>query len=423
MKISFVGLGKLGLPLATSFAANGVEVLAIDKNEELIQKLNNDEVPWVESQMPEMLKQARPNITYVNSYSDIASTDVTVILVNTPSIKKDGSFSNLYVEQTIESICKELVKAGKKGHHFILSSTVMPGSIEGTFIPLIESLTGWEFNKHQFGFSHVPDFVAIGQIYHDFANPDFLMIGSSTKAYASEAKELYLNIIVKGTPIKILSLAEAELAKVALNAYITTKISFANYLGILAKKLNPNINVDTVTETIALDKRIGNKYFKAGNSYGGTCFPRDTWAFIRVSESVGLDAPQMKANEAINNAVDGELISSILKKEPFRIGIVGCGFKPGTSVVTEGLATKIVKRLSKYGMTFQCYDFEESAIKNLREDNPKAKIISHSTIKTVYQSSDVVIWCVNDPKYLEASYNGTVALFNDDQIIDPWRLR
>ena len=85
----------------------------------------------------------------------------------------------------------------------------------------------------------------------------------------------------------------AELSKVAYNAYITTKISFANYLGILAEKVDSTINVDNVTNTIGLDARIGTKYFKAGGPYGGTCFPRDTWAFEKISEKVGLSSAHM----------------------------------------------------------------------------------------------------------------------------------
>ena len=204
-------------------------------------------------------------------------------------------FSNIYVEQSLISLCKNFVENGKKSHHFILSSTVMPRSIKDTFIPLIESITGWTLNK-EFGFSYVPDFVAIGKIIKDFENPDFLLIGSSDSYYADEAEKIYLRTIKNNPKVCKLNL-EAELSKVALNAYITTKISFANYLGILAEKVDSTINVDNVTNTIGLDARIGTKYFKAGGPYGGTCFPRDTWAFEKISEKVGLSSAHMLANE------------------------------------------------------------------------------------------------------------------------------
>ena len=136
-KISFVGLGKLGLPLATNFAKNGHKVLAIDKNSRLIEILTAGKEPWLEVGLLNNIKKARKNISYTTGYVGVADTDITIILVNTPSIKKDGSFSNLFVEQSIQSICRELEVEKKKNHHIILSSTVMPGSINNDFIPLL----------------------------------------------------------------------------------------------------------------------------------------------------------------------------------------------------------------------------------------------------------------------------------------------
>ena len=243
--ISFIGLGKLGLPLATNFAKNGHNVLAIDKNQKLIEFVNGKEAPWYELGLENNLHAAEPRIKYSTGYRGLGKTDITIILVNTPSVKKDGSFSNLYIEQSIHAICEELNKVKKKEHHIILSSTVMPGSINNDFIPLIKSLTNCKVS-----FSYVPDFVAIGQVIKDFENPDFLLIGSDTKKSSTLTKNLYKTIINNKPPIKELTLAEAELCKVSLNAYITTKISFANYLGTLANKLDPNIDVDNITDTI-----------------------------------------------------------------------------------------------------------------------------------------------------------------------------
>ena len=196
-KISFVGLGKLGLPLATNFAKNGHEVLAIDKNTRLIEILNAGKEPWLEVGLLENIKQAKKNIIYTTGYDGVGKSDLSIILVNTPSIKKDGSFSNLYVEQSIQSICEQLELEGKKEHHIILSSTVMPGSINNDFIPLIKSLT-----KCKVSFSYVPDFVAIGQVIKDFENPDFLLIGSDSKKSSNFTKKLYKSILNNKPPVK-----------------------------------------------------------------------------------------------------------------------------------------------------------------------------------------------------------------------------
>ena len=114
MKISFLGLGKLGLPLATNFAKNSHQVIAIDNNQILINKLNNGEVPWVEKGLSENLQNSNSYIEFTTSVEKVPDTDATIILVNTPSNKKDGSFSNLYVEEVIRDVAVELKKKNKK---------------------------------------------------------------------------------------------------------------------------------------------------------------------------------------------------------------------------------------------------------------------------------------------------------------------
>ena len=155
IKISFVGLGKLGLPLATNLAKKRFLVEGIDLNQKTIKTLQRGNSPWTETDLQSNIDLAEDNITYTTKYDNVHKSDVSIILVNTPTNKKDGSFSNIYVEQSLISLCNNFVENGKKSHHFILSSTVMPRSIKDTFIPLIESITGWTLNK-EFGFSYVP---------------------------------------------------------------------------------------------------------------------------------------------------------------------------------------------------------------------------------------------------------------------------
>lgn len=416
-KISFIGLGKLGLPLATNLAKKGHLVEGIDLNESTIKTLQKGKSPWVETDLQSNIDLAKDNIVYTTKYDNAHNSDVSIILVNTPTSKKDGSFSNIYVEQSLISLCENFVKNGKKSHHFILSSTVMPRSIKDTFIPLIESITGWTLNK-EFGFSYVPDFVAIGKIIKDFENPDFLLIGSSNSYYADEAEKIYLKIIKTIPHIRKLNLAEAELSKVALNAYITTKISFANYLGMLAEKVDSTINVDNVTSTIGLDVRIGTKYFKAGGPYGGTCFPRDTWAFEKISEKVGLSSSHMLANEKINDDIVTEIYKNIIESSPSKIGFIGLGFKPETSVVTESMAVKLMKRLQNYSGEIYIHDKLDETYTNFYKEFNSLKFYQIDSIDELISNSEVVIYC-NDDTYKKPIL--TPSDINTIKIIDPWR--
>lgn len=410
-KISFVGLGKLGLPLATNLAKRGRSVLAIDINSDLISKLKLGETPWVETGLEDNIKEASNNITYSDSYDGVADTDYTIILVNTPSIIEDGSFSNEYVIEVIKQTCNELVKHNSEGHHFILSSTVMPGSIKKIFIPLIEEITGWTLND-EFSFSYIPDFVAIGSVIKHFHEPDFMLVGSSSSDAGMDAFILYACMLRNVPPTSYVTLEEAELAKVALNAYITTKISFANFLGLIAEKLD-NVNVDNVTSAIGQDKRIGGFYFKAGGPYGGTCFPRDTWAFLELAKQVDLNAEQMHANEGINNNVIKNIASKV--KESKVVGLVGLGFKPGTSVTTEGLAEKLLKLGELRDKEVVVFDTYNESYENIFADGNNYSITIATDIDNLYSVVDTVIFCNGDKNY------GTSNLPNDVKVVDPWR--
>ena len=409
--ISFIGLGKLGLPLATNFAIGGKKVLAIDLNESLLKQLNQKVTPWIEPKLQENIEKADENITYTDSYSFVPLSKTTIILVNTPSVERDGSFSNEYVVNSLKSVCEALKASGKETHNFILSSTVMPGSIANEFIPLIESTLGWTLGK-EFNFSYVPDFVAIGNVVDDFRDPDFFLVGANTDKVAQETFYLYACMLKLAPPTSRVNLQEAELAKVALNAYITTKISFANYLGVLAEKL-PNVNVDNVTQAIGQDRRIGTRYFKAGAPYGGTCFPRDTWAFLKVSNKVGMFAEQMAANEKINNDTL-DWIASKVGSDPI-VGLVGLGFKPGTSVTTQGLAEKLLKMNKLKDKEVIVYDTYADSFNNLSQDINQVVTLA-TDLENLLDVVDTVILCNGDPVY---NYK---LIPSDINVIDPWRI-
>jgi UDPglucose 6-dehydrogenase len=252
-------------------------------------------------------------------------------------------------------------------------------------------------------------------VIHDFENPDFLLIGESNSFFGDIVARLYTSIIKNDAKIINLSISEAEVCKVALNAYITTKISFANYLGVLCEKLDPNINVDRVTDTIGIDKRIGVKYFKSGASYGGTCFPRDTWAFMKISKNLGLTAFQMEANEKINDLTDEVVLNKILQKKIKKIGLLGLGFKPGTSVVTEGLAIKLSKLLSGKGYELYSYDLLPDSFENMSKEYDEESIEVCRSLEEIGNKVDLIVICNNDLKYSE------VKKYNNN-IIDPWRI-
>lgn len=416
-KISFIGLGKLGLPLATCMAKNGIKVVGLDINSRVVQDLNNVKAPFYETDLQNNIELAKDNAIYSLDYDLTKDTDTTVILVNTPSNKKDGSFSNLYIEQALVETCKRL--ANKSEYHlFVISSTVMPGSIQESFIPLIESTTNWKLNQ-QYGLCYIPDFVALGTIIRDFENPEIVILGQSDDKAGDKALQIYSKVFVNNPPIKRMSLAEAEIAKISLNAYICTKISFSNFLSRVCEKFD-GVNVDNITESIGIDKRISPHYFKGGLSFGGTCFPRDTWAFMKMSQKLGMNAYHIEAAEKINQEQDKHLLNKVLKAVSDNnlsneISILGLGFKNNTPVINESASIKLIDKLLGMNYKIHVYDPIEEAVlntKNVFSD----RIVYHDTPQECVQKTKLCILVNNNKKY-----QNLLEWIKDGFLIDCWR--
>jgi UDPglucose 6-dehydrogenase len=351
-KISLIGLGKLGLPLLATFGKNGQKIIGIDVDVNKINILKNNELPFHETNLKEYLISGRENIEYSDNFKNIVSkTDVAIILVNTPS-NKNGEFSNKYVHDAVISICQELKNSDNEDFLFIISSTVMPGSHDD-IIKMIEINTGRKLNKG-FGVVYIPDLVALGCVIKDFENPDVIIMGESDSKYGDIAEKIYSKILKNNPPVVRMSLIEGEITKVSLNAFVTMKISFANFIGNISEKLNANPN--NITKALGYDKRISPYYIKSGLSFGGTCFPRDTWAFIKMSENLGLDAVHVKATQKINENQNIMLYDKVKKYKDKKIGIYGLSFKPNTYVTTESPGNILYEKLLSQGYDVVFYD-------------------------------------------------------------------
>lgn len=397
-KISLVGLGKLGLPLLTTFAKNGQKILGFDIDKNKISKLKDREIPFFEPNLQESLIEGYENITISYNIEDVVTqSDIAIVLVNTPSTT-DGSFSNEYVFDVFTNISKEIKKQNKENFLFILSSTVMPSTCK-KLISIVENNTSLIYNKN-FGIVYIPDLVALGTVIKDFENPDLLILGQSNEYFGNIGMEIYKKIIKNNCPIVRMSLEEAEITKISLNAFITMKISFANFLGNICEIVG--CNVSNVTKALGYDKRISPYFLNSGTSFGGTCFPRDTWAFMKFSESIGLDACHIKATQKINEFQNQNLLDKAKKYKDKKIGVVGIAFKPNTEVTVESSGYILYTELKKLGYDVIGYD-------SIIED------FSHVDLQTFINSCDVLVLTHNDKNLREKDFSKKV-------IIDPWNI-
>jgi UDPglucose 6-dehydrogenase len=415
-KVSVVGLGKLGLGLALCFADAGVETLGIDVDDRVVAMINDGLSPIAEPDYDESIVRVNKTFRVTTSHSKaIDESDITFILVATPSIG-DGRFSNRYVKSALKSLAESFGASTKERHLFVISSTVVPGSTEKTFIPLIEQYSGRTFRK-DFDVCFDPDFVALGTVVRDFQNPDLVIIGESSPEAGERVAELHRRMCHNHPPIHRMSIISAEVAKVSLNAYVTMKISFANTIANLCERI-PGADVDAITASIGQDRRISPHYLKGGLAFGGTCFPRDTRAFMTISRQLGVDPILLSAVEDVNNQQNkylAELVRENLGPEK-KVSVLGLAFKDRTPVVEASPAISLIQELVIDDADVTAFDpLAMESVKTIFDD----EISYAASIEDCLLSSPVCVITLISAEYQKAveslKPNGPLL------IIDCWR--
>ena len=358
-RISVVGLGKLGLCLASCFAEAGFETLGVDIDPGVVNDVNHGIAPWFEPGLDEILtrqggKRLRATLRHREAIDD---TDITVVMMATPS-DPNGSYSNRFIESALISLAEAFGKSKKEFHLFVISSTVMPGSTEASFIPILEQYSGKKLNT-DFAVCYNPEFAALGNVINGFRRPDLVVIGESMPAAGARLEAVHNQVCRNQPLISHMSIVSAELAKVCLNAYITTKISFVNSVANLCERI-PGADVDAITKAIGADRRISPSYFQGGLSFGGTCFERDNRAYDALANTYGVQADIINAVERVNKLQDKYVAEMVLREVEVlknkTVGILGLAFTPDTPVITSSPAIKLIEALLKNSVSVVAYD-------------------------------------------------------------------
>ena len=213
-----------------------------------------------------------------------------------------------------------------------------------------------------------------------------------------------------------MSLEEVEVSKVTLNAYLVNKISFANFLSNLCERID-NVNVDNITDAIGYHKPIGHHFLKGGLSFGGTCFPRDTKAFIEFSKNVGYDASHLIATDQINKNQDLNLLEIVRNTNKQNISILGLSFKPNTPVIIDSPSIKLIESLCIEGKNINVYD--PLCIDSVR-DKFGDKLNYFNSFKACFRAGELVVIALpyDEFKSIDDSWKS----YDDQTILDCWRL-
>lgn len=416
--ISVIGLGKLGTPLAAMLAHKGHRVIGVDLDARAIRLINEGRSPVFEPGLDDLIRQVHGRLSATGDYDvAIASTDVTFIVVPTPS-DENGAFSPRHVLAAAESIGKAL-RRKDIFHLVVLTSTVMPGTTGNEILPALEAHSGKRCGR-DFGLCYNSEFIALGSVIHDLLNPDFILIGESDPRSGDILSTIYHNLCGNDPPIVRMNFVNAELTKLAVNTFVTTKISYANMVAQVCERL-PGADVDVVTSALGLDSRIGRKYLKGAVGYGGPCFPRDNLAFACLARRLGTQAILAEATDHLNRQQVPRLAEVVLSRLPEggRIGILGLSYKPNTDVVEESQGLELARHLLAHGVPIVLYD--PAAMDNARIALSDSVVFAASAAECARRADVVVLTTAWDefralsPAHLNHS-NGRPVL------VDCWRI-
>ena len=353
--VSVVGLGKLGLCLAAVLASRGFNVAGIETDPSKVQAVNLGTSPIYEPGLGQLIRKNRGRLRADTTYEPVAGTQATFVVVPTPS-DETGAFSLKFVSQAMEDIGKELSK--KRGYHLVvLTSTVMPESMDRIVVPLLEKRSGRVVGM-DLGVSYNPEFIELGDVFRGLLAPDIVLIGESDARAGRLLSSIQRRVCENSPPIERMNFINAEIAKISLNSYVTMKMTFANTLAEIAEK-TPGADVDAITRAIGRDRRVGKAYLKGALGYGGTCFPRDNVAFKKFATGVGAQARLSEATHELNLGQVGRVVDLAMKSglEPgSRVGVLGLSFKPDTNIVEQSQSLMVAQELAERGFEVSVYD-------------------------------------------------------------------
>ncbi len=356
MKISIIGTGYVGLVTGTCLAEMGNDVICVDNNKEKIDALLNGRIPIWEPGLDILVeKNTKENRLFFTT--DIAeavqNTDICFIAVGTPS-DEDGSADLQYVL----AVAKDIGKYMNSYKIVVDKSTVPVGTADKVRNTIKNEL---EKRNISIDFDVVsnPEFLKEGDAINDFMKPDRIVIGADSKKAAKIMHELYSPFARSHDKIIHMSVRSAEMTKYAANAMLATKISFMNDIANLCERLGADVK--EVRLGIGSDSRIGYKFIYPGIGYGGSCFPKDVKAIIKMGEENNVDLKILKSVEAVNENQKKVLFNKVMQHFDNNIkdktfAIWGLSFKPKTDDMREAPSIVIIKLLTEQGAKIQAFD-------------------------------------------------------------------
>mmetsp|Transcript_18267 Transcript_18267/g.20309 ORF Transcript_18267/g.20309 Transcript_18267/m.20309 type:complete len:371 (-) Transcript_18267:54-1166(-) len=338
-KITLVGVGRLGICLALVLEKAGYDVLGIDIIPPYVEKLNNRTFVSREPQVTDMLKECK-NFKATSSLEEgLAHSDIIFIMVDTPT----GSGDKSYDHSKLSNVLQAINKHKPSGKSFIIGCTVLPGYIHSVGRFLIRDCPDSTL-------SYNPEFIAQGAIVQGLFKPDMVLIGEGSKAVGDYLEEAYKKMTTNDPIICRMSAESAEITKLSINCFITTKISFANMVGDIADR-TPGANKFDILKAVGGDSRIGSKCILPGYGFGGPCFPRDNRALGNYAVSRGVEPLVSQATDNYNKYHAKLMVEAELEKNLDAYVFEDVAYKPGcpVAIIEESQVLEVAKGVAQAG--------------------------------------------------------------------------
>ena len=353
MNVSVFGLGYVGSVSAACFAEDGHHVVGVDVAAAKVASLNEGRSPIVEKGLDELIKTntAAGRLRATTSTDDaVRDTEISLICVGTPS-RKNGSLDLTYLERVAEQIGAAL-KNKDRYHVVVVRSTVLPGTTHEVVIPALERTSGKKYGTG-FGVTVNPEFLREGTAIHDFRNPPLTLVGHNYQSDAAPTKALYARV---NAPLETTTIRTAEMMKYASNTWHALKVTFANEIGNVCKRVG--IDSHEVMSIFCKDEKLNlsSYYMKPGFAFGGSCLPKDVRALQYRAKEVDLEMPVIQSILASNQLQIQHAIDEIVDTGRKKVGLLGFSFKAGTDDLRESPIVILAEALLGKGYSLCIYD-------------------------------------------------------------------
>ncbi len=340
VKIGVVGIGRLGLCFALNLERVGFDVFGVDSDADYILSIQSKTLTSNEPHVEDYLSDSE-FLSVSSELKSIIDPEIQMIFICVPTPSKaDGTFDHSYIDK----ICDEILEFDRpeKETHLIINSTVMPGYCDS----LHERMS-----QHNYTASYNPEFIAQGSIIEDQQFPDQVLIGEANEDVGNEIEAIYRCFCQNDPRFSRMSKTEAEITKLAVNCFLTTKIAFANSIGDLT--IQHGGNQDNVLAAIGADERIGPNFLRYGFGYGGPCLPRDNHAMGKAAQQVDLELPISEATDRANSLHRNFQLEAFEKNysKDEQIVFSELTYKPDSDIIEESQRLELAVDLARKGYT------------------------------------------------------------------------